>query len=144
MAGIAYIPGNINAFNIVSLLLDKQPKFKVCDSEEPVTILIACHNEEKSIGTTLEYIANQSYKGNIRVIVIDNNSTDNTASIAKQVGKNQYLNISVIHEIKKGKHNALNAAINIILSNYYVSHFYIWLHGRSIKGKKDMEMTYYN
>ena len=95
IAGIAYIPGYINAFNIVSLLLDKQPKLKVIDPEEPVTILIACHNEEKTIGTTLEYIATQRYKGDIKVIVIDNNSTDHTAQVAKLVGENLGLNIKV-------------------------------------------------
>ena len=121
IAGIAYIPGYINAFNIVSLLLDKQPNLKMCDPAEPVTILIACHNEEKSIGTTLEYIANQSYKGDLKVIVIDNNSTDHTAQVAKQVGADQDLNLNVIHETKKGKHNALNTAIKLVDTEYMIT-----------------------
>ena len=121
IAGIAYIPGYINAFNIVSLLLDKQPKLKVFDPEEPITILIACHNEEKSIGTTLEYIANQSYKGDIKIIVIDNNSTDRTAQVAKQIGENLGLDIIVIVETKKGKHNALNTALTIVDTKYMIT-----------------------
>lgn len=47
IGGIAYIPGYINAFNVISLLLDRQPKFKVSNPTVPITILIACYNEEK-------------------------------------------------------------------------------------------------
>lgn len=121
IAGIAYIPGYINVFNIVSLLLDKQPTLKVLDPDEPVTILIACHNEEKSIGTTLNYIANQSYKGDLKVIVIDNNSTDQTALVAKQVGAYQELDLTIIHETNKGKHHALNTAIKLVDTAYMIT-----------------------
>ena len=47
IAGIGYIPGYINAFIVVSLLLDRQPPFKTLNPKEPVTIVIACMNEEK-------------------------------------------------------------------------------------------------
>lgn len=121
IAGIAYIPGYINAFNISSLILDRQPKFKTFDLEEPVSILIACFNEEKSIKTTLEYIANQQYKGKLKVIVIDNNSTDETFAVAKQTGQDLNLDIRVICESKKGKHNALNTALEIVDTKYMIT-----------------------
>ena len=45
-----------------------------------ISIIIACYNSEKVISTTLEHLQNQKkYEGiNWEVIVIDNNSTDNT------------------------------------------------------------------
>lgn len=41
IAGIGYVPGLINSFIIMSLLLDRQPKFKTIDPEVPITIIIA-------------------------------------------------------------------------------------------------------
>ena len=45
IAGIAYVPGFMNAFLVSSLLLDKQPKFKVTYPTDDVTILVAAYNE---------------------------------------------------------------------------------------------------
>lgn len=87
IAGIGYIPGYINAFNLASLLLDRQPKFKTINPKDPITILIACWNEEENIGEVLEYIKNQDYEGKIKVIVIDNASTDKTFERAKQASE---------------------------------------------------------
>jgi len=78
IAGIGYIPGYVNAFNVVSLLLDRQPPFKVLSPKDAVTVVIACLNEEATIGESLSYIKRQDYKGNIQVIVVDNGSTDRT------------------------------------------------------------------
>jgi poly-beta-1,6-N-acetyl-D-glucosamine synthase len=76
ITGIAFIPGYLNAFMVASLIVDRQPIFKVLDPKEPVTILIACHNEEKTIEWTLTKIAGQDFSGHIKIIVIDNHSTD--------------------------------------------------------------------
>lgn len=46
IAAIAYLPGYLNAFMISSLLLDKQPKLKVQNPTDSLTILISCKNEE--------------------------------------------------------------------------------------------------
>lgn len=48
-----------------------------------VSVVITTKNEEKNIGNCLESIRLQSYK-NIEVIVVDNNSKDNTKKIAKK------------------------------------------------------------
>jgi len=48
-----------------------------------VSIVITTKNEEKNIETCLISIKKQTYK-NIQIIVVDNNSTDNTKSIAKK------------------------------------------------------------
>jgi glycosyltransferase involved in cell wall biosynthesis len=50
------------------------------------SIVIPCYNEEKYIAKTLKSINQQDFTGDFEVIVVDNNSTDNTATIAKKYG----------------------------------------------------------
>ena len=47
-----------------------------------VSIIIRTKNEERWIGTCLKEVFNQSYN-DFEVIIIDNNSTDQTIKIAK-------------------------------------------------------------
>src|SRR5215218_6966854 len=46
-----------------------------------VDIVIAVRNEEKMLGACLESLLDQDYDGAIRVIVVDNGSTDATRDI---------------------------------------------------------------
>jgi len=48
-----------------------------------VSVIVPTKNSEKFIGQCLESIKNQTYK-NLEIIVVDNNSTDNTKEIAKK------------------------------------------------------------
>ncbi|MTI55603.1 MAG: glycosyltransferase family 2 protein [Geosporobacter ferrireducens] len=114
IAGIAYIPGYMNAFMVSSLLFDRQPPVKVLNPTEEITILIACYNEEKSIENTLRYVAAQEYDGKLKTIVIDNNSSDRTADAARAAGEKFHLNVMVLHEPVPGKNNALNAALKYV------------------------------
>lgn len=118
ISGIAYIPGYINAFNVMSLLMDKQPRFVTVSPDEDITIIIACRNEESTIGETLRYIAKQDYEGKIHIIVADNCSTDKTYEEARKVGKDLNLNLTVIRENVPGKYNALNSALYYVNTEY--------------------------
>lgn len=60
-----------------------------------ISIVIPAHNEEQFLSETLRAIKAQAYK-NFEVIVVDNNSTDATAQIAKDYG------VRVISESVKG------------------------------------------
>jgi len=71
-----YVPGYLNAMLVSSLLMDRQPKFKVEYPRNEVIVMIDAWNEEAFIESTLRYIKNQDYNGHVKVIVIDNNSTD--------------------------------------------------------------------
>lgn len=69
-----------------------------------ITVLIPCYNEEKGIGTViksfpLDKAAAHGY--DVCVIVVDNNSDDSTANIARSMGA------TVIHEPHSGKGNAM-------------------------------------
>ncbi|WP_084481312.1 glycosyltransferase family 2 protein [Peptoclostridium acidaminophilum] len=117
ISGIAYVPGYLNAMLVTSLLMDRQPKFKVDSPGNEVTVLIAAWNEEAVIESTLTYIKNQDYEGNIKIIVIDNNSTDNTFEKAFETGKELDLDLSVIKESNPGKFNALNAGLRQVTTD---------------------------
>lgn len=121
IAGIGYIPGYINMFIAVSLIFDWQPKFRTTDPTDTIAVIIACHNEEKNIAHTLSYIKNQDYQGSIRVIVVDNASTDKTAETAQKAGEDLGIDIHVLHEEKPGKFNALNKGLEYVDTEYVIS-----------------------
>ena len=76
-----------------------------------VTILIPCYNEADSIQSVVTGFPRAqmaTYGYDTEIIVIDNNSTDNTAEKAHAVGAH------VIHEPKKGKGNAIIAGFNAV------------------------------
>jgi glycosyltransferase involved in cell wall biosynthesis len=60
-----------------------------------VSIIIPAYNEEPNIKDTLQSVLKQNY-ADFEVIVVDNNSTDKTAEIAKSMG------VTVLHESRKG------------------------------------------
>lgn len=70
-----------------------------------VSIVIPAYNEEKSLGQCLKGIVEQIEQPD-EVIVVDNNSTDKTAQIAKQFGA------KVIKEEKQGMIFARNRGFN--------------------------------
>lgn len=119
--GVAIIPGWMNAFLLVSLILDKQPQIKDDDPHENITLLVAAFNEESTIYNTLGYIDKQDYSGNIRVIVIDNNSSDATVAEVMRAKNDFSVDIECIFEKEKGKFNALNSALKIVDTEYTIT-----------------------
>jgi glycosyltransferase involved in cell wall biosynthesis len=72
--------------------------------KQKITILIPCHNEEKGIAPVINGMPFEMLKTlgfDVEIIVIDNDSTDKTAKVVKQ------LDVTLIHEPKKGKGNAM-------------------------------------
>ncbi len=101
----------MNAFVISSLLLDKRPDILLEQHYPPITILIAAYNEAKDIATTLKSIFLEDYPGEVSVIVINDGSSDGTASIVKDFMSN-HPNLKLIDLDKNiGKANALNAGL---------------------------------
>ena len=118
---IAIIPGCMNAFVFVSLLLDKRP-LVIEDQKNPdITILIAAFNEEGFIGSTLEGIARQNYQGSVRVIVIDDGSSDGTVDAIKS-NQDIYSNIELVNLVKNGgKAAALNHGLKMSITDIIIS-----------------------
>jgi len=121
ITGVAYIPGYMNAFLVVSLILDKQPRFRDEYPRDNVTLLIAAYNEENGIYDTLKYVANQDYDGNIIIIVIDNNSNDNTSKEVQRAKEELGLNIKILEEKNPGKFNALNLGLKYVYTKYVIT-----------------------
>ena len=82
-------------------------------SIEPLTfisVVVACHNEQKNLPVLLNSIASQNYpKDLFEVIIVDDNSNDKTMEIAAEfIGMD---NILVISSKGKGKKQALRTGI---------------------------------
>src|SRR5690348_3226062 len=61
IAGIAIIPGYLNAHLISSLLIDKAPPLRFDLDFPAITLIVACFNEADVIEETLDYAAVQDY-----------------------------------------------------------------------------------
>jgi len=67
-----------------------------------ISILIPARNEEKNIEECLNSLIKQDYK-NIEILVLDDNSTDNTASIVRNISKiSKYVKLINGKPLKKG------------------------------------------
>ncbi len=74
-------------------------------SGRKVSVIIPAYNAEKYLEEALESVYRQNWLGEIEIIVVDNNSTDNTLKIAKQY------NCIVLSEPRRGAAFARNAGI---------------------------------
>lgn len=70
-----------------------------------ISAVIPAYNEENHIGFCLEHLLGQEEKAD-EIIVVDNNSTDNTAKIARSYG------VHVVEEKKQGMIHARNKGFN--------------------------------
>lgn len=69
-----------------------------------VTVVIPCYNEAKGIGEVIAKFPRAELAAQnigLEILVVDNNSTDNTAKVAHAAGAR------VVHESQKGKGNAM-------------------------------------
>lgn len=84
-----------------------------------ISIIIPCLNEEKSIGFCLEEVIGAVSKNNLsaEIIVVDNNSTDNTAQVVKSF-QSSAKNIILINENRVGYGSAYLAGINNAKGEY--------------------------
>src|ERR1700675_1618753 len=77
-----------------------------------VSIIVPTYNRANSLGLTLESLINQSYKKhNYEIIVVDNNSTDDTRKLIEEWQKKSVAPpIKYLFEPRQGVHYARNAA----------------------------------
>ena len=108
--GIAIIPGYLNANLIASLLLDRPPPLRFDLAFPEATVVIACFNEEETIGETLDYVVAQDYPGRLRILIADDGSTDRTAELARARAATNP-DIAVLTVPHGGKAQTLTAAL---------------------------------
>jgi len=74
-----------------------------------VSILVPCHNEEKTINETVTRLLSLSYP-NYEVIVVDDGSTDKTSALLKALAGDKPVRVISLKK-KSGKPSALNTGI---------------------------------
>ena len=114
VAGIALIPGFMNAFLLMSLALDRRPGHAPLERYPGLSILVAAYNEEATIVETIESIARQQYPGPLEVIVANDGSKDRTAELVReQLPNYPWLRLLDLKQ-NVGKANALNEALKLV------------------------------
>ena len=83
------------------------------DKEPSISVIICTYNRDKFIGEALNCLAKQTVPSEkFEIIVVDNRSTDNTASIAKKfIAEHPELQVKYVMEPNKGLSFARNRGI---------------------------------
>jgi glycosyltransferase involved in cell wall biosynthesis len=87
-----------------------------------VSIIVCTYNREIILPNFLKRLEFQILSSNLKVevIIVDNNSTDNTHSVLTNYASESQLNISILKEMRQGANYARNAGINNAVSNRLV------------------------
>lgn len=118
---LAVIPGFINAFVASSLLFDKRPKSKPITHAPDVSILLPVYNDGEVVESTVESLIKQDYPGKMSIVLINDGSTDETASKLHAL-ELQYQQIQFINLKKNiGKAGALNEGLKYCNSDIIIS-----------------------
>lgn len=120
--GIALLPGFLMSTMFFSNLLHwKVTKYP--DTAQDTTIIICAHNEEKTIAQGIQAIQNQQYAGHIRLLVVDNASTDHTKQeiMKLQESLSETCSIEYLYCAQLGKAHALNAGFKMVDTPYFIT-----------------------
>lgn len=110
------------------VFLDKKQSFKEEESIKRtitayplVSIVIPAYNEEDTILKTMESVLNLDYPADkIELLILDDGSTDKTASLVKDLIKqNPAKNIRLIKQKNQGKARALNNALAKLKGEFF-------------------------
>lgn len=111
--GIAIIPGFMNSFAALSLMMDRRPKRQPLAVYPGITMLVAAYNEAASIEDTLVSISQQKYPGKLQVIVINDGSQDETTEIVRKAeSRFPWLTLLDLKQ-NAGKAHALNEGLKL-------------------------------
>jgi biofilm PGA synthesis N-glycosyltransferase PgaC len=108
---IAYLPGFMNAFMVVSLLLDRRPEIRELTEHPGITILIAAYNEERTIVHTLASLARDKYAGPVEILVLNDGSSDRTVAQAEKGRDGLHFSPTTTVRILDFKENEGKAAV---------------------------------
>ncbi len=90
---------------------DEGRSFERTGEYPSVTIVVPVWNEETTIGGTIKSLLALNYpQDKLKIVVVDDGSTDNTWNIM-QTYKQEYAQIEMYHKENGGKHTAVNYAI---------------------------------
>ncbi|MCL2837556.1 MAG: glycosyltransferase family 2 protein [Oscillospiraceae bacterium] len=120
--GIALQPGFLMSVmffsNLLNWKLEEYP-----DTREDTTIIMCAHNEEDVIAETISSICAQNYVGHIRLLVVDNGSTDATKDriIESYADATTKCTVEYVYCGALGKGNALNCGLAMVHTEYFIT-----------------------
>jgi len=110
IAGIVLVSGRALIIGILALIEKCLPDHhKLSDPPPTATVLIPAHNEESVIVQTVNSVLASDFQG-LRVIVINDGSTDNTGDLLDEHFARDP-RVHIIHQVNRGKPAALSAGI---------------------------------
>ncbi len=118
MWGISFIALYLSIVWISLLYLIDEKEIKPLKVFPEITVVVPVYNEESSLKTTVESLLALDYpKDKLKVMIVNDGSTDNTSIIAKSLSKNS--RVELINKKNAGKAAALNTAIEHIDSELF-------------------------
>lgn len=96
---------------------------ETCDTRswEKVSIIMPAYNASASIRVALDSILKQTWP-NIEVIVVDDCSTDETATLVENIAKTDHRVTLVRHKVNSGAYSARNTALKYATGQYITNH----------------------
>ncbi|WEX09058.1 glycosyltransferase [Chelativorans sp. AA-79] len=85
-----------------------------------VSIVLPCHNGASGIVKTVTSLREQTFR-NLQIVVVDDGSTDNSASIARQMKEQGRIDVLVSTTLRGGKSAALNLGLRFCTGDVIVS-----------------------
>lgn len=81
------------------------------------------HNEEKTVAQSIQAIVDQQYKGHIRLLVVDNASTDRTKQEIRKLQSSTLENclVEYVYCERPGKAYALNAGLKLVSTPHFLT-----------------------
>src|SRR6266404_4320536 len=117
--GIVLVSGRALIIGILAIIEKLRPDNAKLPEPPGVTVLIPAHNEESVIVQTVQSVLH-SELSNIRVIVVDDRSSDRTLELLESnFGKNGC--VQIIHQVNRGKAAALNNALSHAHTEFVVT-----------------------
>lgn len=107
-------------FLLISLFESKKKRNLLTNLEyyyPSVTVLVPCFNEERTLVGTINSLLDLDYpKDKMRIMIINDGSTDNTKNLLKQYENHEI--IKVYHKENGGKYTALNFGISHLETDF--------------------------
>ena len=108
LIGLVYV--GLNARLLSFALFDVPPRRRRVADFPELTLIVATHNDQDVIEQTLDRATRQRYPGELRIVVADADSTDETVERASRSAEHD-LRISVLHFPPDAKSRTLNRAL---------------------------------
>lgn len=120
--GIAVIPGFLMSTMFFSNMLHRKLK-KYPDTCKDTTVIMCAHNEDNTISEAINCICQQKYAGHIRLLVVDNASTDDTKVRIMEACTcaTDKCTVEYVYCGTPGKANTLNCALALVDTSHFIT-----------------------